>query len=64
MTSVKTFSGLNKDFVASYIRSVIYSLSSILRRIDSFADYDDLTMADSLKEIERKLNRLQKLMIN
>jgi hypothetical protein len=61
MLSVKQTSNVSKDYLTSYVRSQIFSLSNTLKRIEDFDDYEEDFLKESLKEVERKLAKLRKM---
>ena len=64
MQSVKTMSSLRKDFVASYLRSQLATLQSVLETIESQAGSEDGYIEESLTRVEKELRQLRKTCMN
>ena len=57
---MNTMSGLRKDYVASYLRSQVGSLSAVLDQIENSNCKEDDFVRESLKRVEMQLRRLRK----
>ncbi len=64
MVSVKPMTNLQKDVVASFLRSQLSTLQSVLETIENSDILDDSYVEDSLSLVEKGLRRIRKSYIN
>lgn len=64
MVSVKPMTNLQKDVVASFLRSQLSTLQSVLETIENSDILDDSYVEDSLSLVEKGLRRIRKSYMN
>ena len=61
---VKTLSGWHKDFFASFLRSQLGTLQSVLTEIENSEKLEGGYVEGSLKRVEKELHRFRRLYRN
>lgn len=61
MQNVKTMSGLQKDFVASFLRSQLVSLRDALEVIENSGKLEDYYVQGFLNRTEKELRQVRKV---
>ncbi len=61
---VTTMSSLQKDFVASFLRSQVVALQRVLETIENSSRSEDVYVKESINRVEKELRRLRKLYRN
>ena len=64
MQNVKVMSSLQKDFVASFLRSQLASLRDVLETIENSGRLEDSYVQESLNRAEKELHQVRKLYRN
>ena len=62
--TVTTMSSWNRDFVASFLRSQLASLQSVLAEIENSERFEGGYIKESLRRVEKELCRFRRLYIN
>ncbi len=62
--AVTTMSSWNRDFVASFLRSQLASLQSVLAEIENSERFEGGYIEESLRRVEKELCRFRRLYIN
>lgn len=57
-------SGLQKDFVVSFLRSQLVSLRGVLETIEDSCRLEDSYVKESLNRLEKELRQARKLYLN
>lgn len=64
MCGVKTMSSLQKDFVASHLRSQLANLHNILEIVENSDMPEDSYIEESLTMVEKELRRVRNFYMN
>ncbi|MCK4917350.1 MAG: hypothetical protein KAS51_03970 [Candidatus Omnitrophica bacterium] len=64
MNNVKMMSSLQKDFVASFLRSQLVSLRGVLETIENSGRIEGSYVKEFLNRVEKELRQARKLYLN
>ena len=60
---VKTMSSLQKDFIASFLRSQVVALQRVLETIENSERSENVYAMESIKRVDKELHRFRKLCV-
>jgi hypothetical protein len=58
---MNTLIGMRRDFIASHLRSQIYTLQTVLKDIESDYDFNEEGATEDLKKVENMLRQIRKV---
>ena len=64
MQNVKVMSSLQKDFVASFLRSQLINLKEVLEAIENSGRLEGSYVEESLNRVEKELRQVRKVYMN